>query len=92
MKKIQINLETNLVTFQLRRTGAALMLVAEAAKEGPSSFNMTGVLPQRFRFEHDVLIALQRAGIGSWSEFPQDNIQATVTRDQLKALGFKGIY
>jgi hypothetical protein len=53
---------------------------------------MNGVLPQRFRFELDVLQALQRAGIGSWSEFPQDNIQATVTRDQLKSLGFKGIY
>ena len=92
MIKKEINLETNLVVFKLRRTGAGLMLVAEAAREGPQAFTMTGLQQQRFRFEHDVLVALQRAGIGSWSEFPQDNIQATVTRDQLMAMGFKGIY
>jgi hypothetical protein len=92
MKKTEIDLETNLVTLKLRRTGAGLMLAAEVAKEGPLSFNMTGLLPQRFRFEHDVLLALQRAGIGSWSEFPQDHIQATVTRGQLRSMGFKGIF
>jgi len=92
MIRHKIDLETNLVTFKLRRTGATLMLAAEAAKEGPQSFTMTGLQLHRFRFEHDVLVALERAGIGSWSEFPQDHIQATVTRAQLQALGFKGIY
>lgn len=68
------------------------MLAAEPADDGHQSFTMTGLQMQRFRFEGDVLRALQRAGIGTWSEFPQDNIQATVTRDQLQTLGFRGIY
>ena len=92
MIKRTLDLDTNLVTFKLRRTGAGLMLAAEAASEGPQTFTMAGIQMQRFRFEHDVLQALQKAGIGSWSEFPQDHIQATVTRSQLVALGFKGIY
>jgi len=85
-------LETNLVVFKLRRTGASLMLAAEPAHDGPQTFTMQGLQAQRFRYEHDILQALQRAGIGHWTEFPQDSIQATVTRDQLLAMGFKGIY
>lgn len=85
-------METNLVEFKLRRTGASLMLVAEPVSGGPQSFSMKGVQVQRFRFEHDVLNAFERTGIGYWSEFPSDNIQATVTREQLHSLGFKGIY
>ena len=68
------------------------MLTAEPAPDGPQTFTMQGMQVQRFRFEHDILRALQRAGIGTWSEFPPDDIQATVTRDQLLAMGFKGIY
>lgn len=85
-------METNLVLFKLRRTGASLLFAAEPVKDGPQSFTMTGLQTQRFRYERDVLVALERAGIGYWTEFPADNIQATVTRDQLLAMGFKGIY
>ena len=85
-------MDTNLIEFKLRRTGAGLTLAAEPVHDGPQSFSMKGVQMQRFRFEHDVLNALERTGIGYWSEFPADNIQATVTREQLHSLGFKGIY
>lgn len=85
-------METNLVEFKLRRVGATLLLVAEPVSGGPQTFSMKGVQMQRFRFEHDVLNAFERTGIGYWSEFPPDHIQATVTREQLSALGFKGIY
>jgi len=87
-----MSLETNLVVFKLRRSGAGLFLAAEPLQDGPQHFRMNGVQAQRFRFEHDVLKALERGGIGYWTEFPADNIQATVTREQLRTMGFKGIF
>ena len=68
------------------------MLSAEPVRSGAQHFSMNGIQLQRFRFEHDILRALERAGIGYWTEFPPDHIEATVTRDQLVTLGFKGIY
>lgn len=85
-------METNLVQFKLRWTGSSLMFVAEPARGERQSFTMTGIQSQRVRHERDVLLALERAGIGRWSEFPSDHILATVTRDQLWAMGFKGVY
>jgi hypothetical protein len=85
-------METNLVNFKLRWTGSSLMFVAEPSPDGPQTFTMTGLQNQRIRFERDALAALERVGLGHWSEFPADHIQATVTRAQLWALGFKGIY
>ena len=84
--------ETNLVVFKLRRTGTSLLLIAEALNGGPQSFAMNGVQLQRFRYEGDVLKALEQAGIGHWSNFPSDHIQATVTRTQLRSMGFRGNY
>ena len=83
---------TNLVLFRLRRTGASLLLTAEPVDGGPQSFVMEGLQMQRFRYEGDVLHALERAGVGRWSAFPPDNIQATVTRVQLRSMGFRGNY
>jgi len=85
-------METNLIALTLRRTGTSLLLTAEPVSGGPQSFAMQGVQLQRFRFEHDVLQLLERAGIGRWSMFPPDSIQATVTRSQLWSLGFRGNY
>lgn len=85
-------LRTNLVVFSLRRTGASLLFVAEAARDGSQGFAMQGLHAQRVRYESDALKALERAGVGSWSAFPMDSIQATVTRDQLKSMGFRGNY
>jgi hypothetical protein len=83
---------TNLVVFKLRRTGASLLLTAEPVDGGPQSFVMESLQMQRFRYEGDVLHALEQAGVGRWSQFPADNIQATVTRAQLRAMGFRGNY
>ena len=85
-------METNLVLFKLRWTGSSLLFVAEPAHDGPQTFSLKGIQAQRIRFERDALVALERAGIGHWSAFPGDHIQATVTRQQLLAMGFKGIY
>ncbi|WP_124847545.1 hypothetical protein [Acidipila sp. EB88] len=83
---------TNLVVFKLRWTGSGLQFVAEPVPGGPHSFVMNGVQFQRVRFERDALEALERAGVGSWSVFPTDHVQASVTRQQLRAMGFRGNY
>jgi hypothetical protein len=85
-------LETNLVNFKLRWTGSSLLFVAEPAPDGPQGFTMASLQNQRIRFERDALAALERVGLGQWSQFPSDHIQATVTRQQLWAMGFKGVY
>ena len=83
---------TNLVVFSLRRIGASLLFAAEAVEGGPQSFAMQGIQLQRVPYERDVLKALERAGIGVWTAFPADNIEATVTRGQLRTMGFTGNY
>ncbi len=85
-------METNLVALTLRRTGTSLLLEAEPVPGSPQSFAMHGVQLQRFRYEGDVLQLLERSGIGRWSTFPPDSIQATVTRSQLWSMGFRGNY
>ena len=84
--------ETNLVVFHLRWTGTSLLLQAEPVEGGPQAFAMQGVQLRRFQYEGDVLRALEHAGVGHWSSFPSDNIQATVTRLQLRTIGFRGNY
>lgn len=83
---------TNLVLFTLQRIGSSLLFDAELVPEGPRGFVMQGLQMQRLSRESDVLKKLELAGIGHWSSFPPDNIQATVTRNQLRAMGFKGNY
>lgn len=87
-----MNSETNLVLFILRRTGANLLFTADTIPGGAYSFNMQGLQPQRLRFQKDALDSLERVGLGHWSEFPPDGIQATITRDQLRLMGFRGNY
>ena len=91
-RRRSIALPTNLVLFRLRWTGSGLQFIAEAASGGPQGFVMQGVQFQRLRYEGEALQALERAGVGSWSAFPTDNIEATVTREQLMAMGFRGNY
>ncbi len=83
---------TNLVRFRLRSTGTSLLLEAEPVRSGTQSFTMEGVQVRRFRHEGEVLQALEGAGVGRWSAFPPESIEATVTRDQLFAIGFRGVY
>ncbi len=83
---------TNLVVFSLRSTGANLLFVAEPAPGGAQGFAMHGVQSQRLRYESDALKALEQGGVGHWSTFPPHPIEATVTRTQLRAMGFRGNY
>ncbi len=85
-------METNLVVLRLRRTGVNLLFTAELVNGTSRGFVMEGLQPQRLRFEHDALHSLQRGEVGSWSAFPPDGVQATVTRDQLRRMGFRGNY
>ena len=83
---------TNLVRFRLRSTGTSLLLEAEPVWGGSQSFVMEGLQVRRFRHEGEVLRALEAAGIGRWSAFPPESIEATVSRDQLFQIGFRGVY
>lgn len=84
--------EANLVTFKLVRIGSGTFLDAEQVDEGKRQFNMEGVQRLRVGGEGAALQALERADIGRWSTFPHDGIQATVTRLQLRTIGFRGNY
>lgn len=83
---------TNLVRFRLRFTGTGFLLEAEPVQGGPQSFTMAGLQVRRFPYESEALRALEAAGVGRWSAFPQESIEATVTRDQLFSIGFRGVY
>ncbi len=85
-------METTLVHFQFRRLGSGLFLDAEPAAGGPQQFSMEHVHRMRVRSEGEALKAVERAGIGTWTTFPLDGIQATVTRLQLRDAGFRGNY
>ena len=83
---------TNLVRFRLRSTGTGYLLEAEPVRSGPQSFTMAGLQVRRFHHEGEALRALEAAGVGRWSAFPPESIEATVTRDQLFSIGFRGVY
>lgn len=85
-------METNLVHFHFRRLGSGLWLDAEPAPGGQQQFAMEHVHRLRIRSEGEVLRALEAAGVGHWTTFPHDGIQATVTRGQLRTIGFRGNY
>ena len=85
-------METTLVQFVFRRLGSGLWLDAEPVPGGQQQFAMDHVHRMRVRSEGDVLRALQDAGVGHWTSFPVDPIQATVTRTQLRSIGFRGNY
>ena len=85
-------METNLVHFHFRRLGSGLWLDAEPVSNGQQQFSMEHVHRLRLRSEGEVLRALETAGVGRWTTFPLDGIQSTVTRAQLRTIGFRGNY
>ena len=84
--------EANLVNLILRRIGSNTFLDAEQVEGGKRQFNMDGVQRLRISNETEALKRIDAAGIGHWTTFPTDNIQATVTRHQLRTIGFRGNY
>ncbi len=83
-------METNLVHFLFRRLGSGLWLDAEPVPGGQQQYAMTHVHRLRVRTEGEALRSLEAAGVGIWTTFPLDGIQATVTRAQLRTIGFRG--
>ena len=84
--------ETNLVQFLFKRLGSGLWLDAEIAPGGQQQFSREHVHRMRVRSEGEALKAIEAAGIGHWTTFPHDGIQSTVTRLQLRTIGFRGNY
>lgn len=85
-------MEANLVNFILRRIGSSTYLDVEQVEDGKRQFNIEGAQRLRVPNETDALKRIEAAGIGHWTSFPTDNIQATVTRNQLRTIGFRGNY
>lgn len=83
-------MDTNLVRMELNLLGSNLWLTIEPVQGGHQGFSIERLRAVRFNTESEALRALTGAGIGHWSSFPHDGVQATVTRDQLRTVGFRG--
>ncbi|MGI4755899.1 MAG: hypothetical protein ACRYGF_03520 [Janthinobacterium lividum] len=75
----------------LRLLGATLWLHADP-EEGVlgDDHSLRNLRPLRFGTETEALRALDGASVGHWSRFPLEGIHATLTRSQLRAIGFRG--
>jgi hypothetical protein len=84
-------MEAHFYRLQLKLLGITLWLSAEPAEDilGPDH-SLRNLRPLRFRTESEALRALDSAGVGLWSSFPHDGIHATLSRSQLRAIGFRG--
>ncbi len=84
-------MDAHFFRLELRLLGMTLWLNAEPATDTLGSDHaMRHLRPVRFRTESEALRALATADVGQWSSFPHDGIQATLSRSQLRALGFRG--
>jgi hypothetical protein len=84
-------MESLFFKLDLRLLGNTLWLHADPADDilGPDH-SLRNLRPHRFRTESEALRALDSAGVGHWSSFPQEGIHATLTRSQLRSIGFRG--
>ena len=89
--RLQRDMDAHFFRLDLRLLGLSLWLSAEPADNilGPDH-SLRSLRPLRFRTESEALRALEAAGIGHWSSFPQDGIHATLSKLQLRQLGFRG--
>ena len=84
-------MDAHFYKLSLRRLGIALWLEAEPTDSnlGPDHAHRH-LRPVRFRTEGEALRALAAAEVGHWSSYPQEGVHATLTRTQLRTLGFRG--
>lgn len=84
-------METHFYKLSLRRLGIALYLEAEPVDSslGPDHAHRH-LRPVRFRTEFEALRTLAQAEVGHWSSYPAEGVHATLTRNQLRTLGFRG--
>ena len=76
---------------ELRLLGMTLWLSAEPADGTLGEDHALRHLRRvHFRTESEALRALAAADVGQWSKFPHEGIHATLSRAQLKTLGFRG--
>ena len=84
-------MDSHFFHLQLRLLGGTLWLNAEPAEDVlGSDHSLRHLRPLRFRTETEALRAIDSAGVGHWSSFPHEGIHATLTRTQLRAIGFRG--
>lgn len=84
-------MEVHFYKLSLRRLGLLFWLEAEPedSRLGPDHAHRH-LRPIRFHTESEALRALDAAEIGRWSSFPDEGVHATLSRSQLRALGFRG--
>lgn len=84
-------MEAHFFRLELRRLGDALWLHAEPTGSLLGSDHaLHNLRPLRFGTEHAALRSLESAGVGHWSSFPHEGVGATLTRLQLRSIGFRG--
>jgi hypothetical protein len=84
-------MEARSYKLSLRRLGIAFWLEAEPtdSRLGPDHAHRN-LRPVRFGTEGEVLRMLGAAHVGHWTSFPYEGVYATLSRTQLRTLGFRG--
>lgn len=84
-------MEAHFFRLELRLLGGTLWLNAEPSDNIlGGDHSLRHLRPLRFRTESEALRAIDAAGVGQWSSFPHEGIRATLTRSQLRSIGFRG--
>lgn len=84
-------MDAHFFRLDLRMLGGTLWMSADPAEDRlGSDHTLRHLRPLRFRTESEALRALDGANVGQWSSFPLDGIHATLTRAQLRSIGFRG--
>lgn len=91
MLAFRVPMDAHFFRLDLKLLGATLWLHADPSSDTlGSDHSLRHLRPLRFRTESEALRALDGAGVGQWSSFPYDGIHATLSRAQLRSIGFRG--
>ena len=86
-------MDAHFFCLSLRLLGGTLWLHADPVEDTlGSDHSLRNLRPIRFLTESQALRTLDNAGVGHWSSFPQEGVQATLTHSQLRTIGFRGNY
>ena len=84
-------MDAHFIRLDLRLLGGTLWLHAHLVEDTlGSDHTLRNLRPIRFPTESEALRTLDRAGVGHWSAFPQEGVQATLSLFQLRTIGFRG--
>jgi len=91
MRYVKSRMEHHFFHLQLRILGLGVWLHAELDGDTPGPDHaLRHLRPVRFRTESEALRALTDAEVGTWSSFPHEGIHATLSKGQLRTIGFRG--